>query len=44
LGWAGAGWHAIGAVGQVGKWVVGHVYFVMRLLVLFLARRMLPIK
>ena len=44
FGWAGAGWRAVEALGQAGKWVVGHVYFLFPLLVLFLVRRMLAIK
>src|ERR1700753_544701 len=44
VGWGGAGWHTVGAIAQAGKWVVAHVYFLLPLLVLFLAGRVFAIK
>jgi hypothetical protein len=44
VGWGGAAWHAVESFAQAGKWVGAHVYFLLPLLVLFLARRMFAIK
>ena|ERR1700761_366809 len=44
VGWGEAAWHTIEALAQAGKWVGGHVYFLLPLVVLFAARRMFAIK
>ncbi len=44
FGWAGAGWHVVEALGQSGKWVAGHVYFLFPLGILVFVRRLFAIK
>ena len=44
LGWAGAGWHLVDALGQSEKWVAGHVYFLFPLGILVFVRRLFAIK
>lgn len=44
VSWAGAGWHVIEVLAQSGKWVAGHVYFLLPLIVLVFVRRVFAIK
>lgn len=43
-GWGGAASRTVEALTQAGKWVGEHVFFLLPLLVLFLARRVFAIK